>query len=232
MTWHDLVGDEAQSKRGILTLKYPVERGCVTNFDDYEKVMHHTFYSELRVAPEEHPLILPIPSLMPHYNKEKICQIMFENFNVPALQLFPEGICAAAAAGRTTALVLIMGETNTYAVPVWEGADLPHAALRLDVGGRDLTDYLMKIMTERGYSFTTTAERDIVRDMKEKLTYVAVDFEGEMESAAVRPPHSIFFLMLLTRSGFGLVELQYYREELRASRWSGHHSWQRAIPMC
>ncbi|CAK9821606.1 Actin, clone 205 [Anthophora retusa] len=103
------VGDEAQSKRGILTLKYPIEHGIITNWDDMEKIWHHTFY---------------------------------------------------------------------------EGYALPHAILRLDLAGRDLTDYLMKILTERGYSFTTTAEREIVRDIKEKLCYVALDFEQEMATAA------------------------------------------------
>jgi len=177
------VGDEAQSRRGICQLKYPIEHGIIKSWDDMEKIWDHIFRNELRVDPEEHPVLCTEAPLNPKSNREKMITTMFETFNVPSFYVAVQAVLSLYSSGRTSGIVLDCGDGVSHTVPIYEGYCLPHAVQRLDLAGRDLTENLMRILQERGYSFTTSAEKEIVRDIKEKVAYVALNYNEELEKA-------------------------------------------------
>ncbi|XP_050392306.2 actin-3 isoform X2 [Patella vulgata] len=177
------IGDEAQSLRGILSLEYPIKHGIVSNWDDMETIWHHTFHNELRASPDEHPVLLTEAPLNPKINRELMTQIMFETFNTPGFAVALQAILAIYASGRGNGIVLDSGDGVSHVIPIYQGYTVPYAIDRLDLAGKDLTEYLQRILNERGYSFTTKAELEIVRDIKEKLSYIAEDFSAEMNKA-------------------------------------------------
>lgn len=107
---------------------------------------------------------------------------MFEKFNVPAFSVVTGAVASLYSSGRTTGVVIESGNTLSYSVPVYEGYALPNTTLHTEIGGLSITGLLMKTLSERGYSFTTAAEREIIRDIKEKLCYMAQDFNEEMHA--------------------------------------------------
>ncbi|KAE8157720.1 actin family [Aspergillus tamarii] len=169
------VGDSALANREMLSLTNPIEHGSITNWDDMEKIWNHTFVNELQVAPAEYPVLMTEPPLNPKIEREKATQIMLEAFEVPAFSLGIGAVLALHASGRTTGLSVGCGHGSVDCVPVYEGFALPHAILRQDIGGKEITEYLANRLDGNSLS------SDIFRDMKEKHCYVALDAEEESQ---------------------------------------------------
>jgi actin-related protein len=174
------VGAEAQAKRGVLALKYPIEHGIVNDWDAMEKIWEHTYTNELRVKSQDHNAMLTEAPMNPKQNREKMTQIFFDTFHVPRFYVAIQAVLSLYASGRTTGIVIDSGDGVTHSVPIYEGYSLPHAIMRVNLAGRTLTDHMVKLLSETGHHFSTSAEREIVRDIKEELCYVALDFEAEL----------------------------------------------------
>lgn len=125
---------------------------------------------ELRVSPDEHPVMMTEAPLNPKPNREKMMEIMFEKFSVPQFYLAIQQVLALYASGRTTGLVVDSGDAVTQTVPIYEGFALSHAIMKINLAGKDLTEYLIRLMGEAGREFSNIpeTERDNARDTKEK----------------------------------------------------------------
>ena len=174
------IGEEAMELKGIMNLQYPIEHGVVEDWPAMERIWHYTFYTDLRIDPSEFPVLLTEAPLNPRLNREKMTEIMFETFNVPAMYIATQAVLSLYASGRTTGCVIDIGDGVSHVVPIFEGFALTHAIQRIDLAGRDVTNYLRRLLRQSGYTFDSSAEKETVRDIKEKLCYVALDPEKEI----------------------------------------------------
>jgi len=169
------VGKKLDEHRGSFILEYPMDKGHIVDggWDAMEALWEHIYSKpNINVKAEDHPVLLTEAPLNPCHNRDKVAEIFFENFRAPALFFAPPAVLSLYASGRTTGVVLDVGEGVTHAVPVYEGFALPHSVTRSDVAGRDVTRQMQLLLRRSGLSFTTTAEADLVKTMKEESCFV------------------------------------------------------------
>jgi len=172
-----LAEEAPKQEEQFFNITHPVQGGMVVNWDDMEKLWHYIFYTQLKVAPEEHPVFLTQSALTPKANKEKTTQIMFETFNTPAMYVADQAEMTLCGAGRVSGVALECGHDVTCAVPVFEGYVMPHAVQKSRVAGDAVTKYLNRLMKEKGVELGL----DIIMDIKEKTSFVRENMSGDVE---------------------------------------------------
>nr|WAQ15581.1 Arp2 [Halisarca dujardinii] len=178
-----MVGDEASQLRHMLEVNYPMENGIVRNWEDMKHVWDYTFKEKLKVDTKECKVLLTEPPMNPMKNREKMVEMMFEEYNCKGVYVAIQAVLTLYAQGLLTGVVIDSGDGVTHICPVYEGFSLPHLTRRLDIAGRDVTKYLIKLLLLRGYAFNHSADFETVRMMKEKLCYVGYDIEQEQKLA-------------------------------------------------
>lgn len=179
-----MVGDEASQLRSMLECSYPMDNGIVRNWDDMMHVWDYTFgETKLNINPRECKVLLTEPPLNPSKNREKMVEVMFEKYGFNGVFIAIQAVLTLYAQGLLTGVVIDSGDGVTHICPVYEGFALPHLTRRLDIAGRDITKYLIKLLLLRGYAFNQTADFETIRMMKEKLCYVGYDIEQEQKLA-------------------------------------------------
>jgi actin beta/gamma 1 len=166
------VGSEVVPVQSKVKRCHPVEHGVIQDFEHMECLWEHAFES-IGIDPSSHPVLLTDPPFNPKSNRAHMAEIMFESFAVPCLNVSVQGVLALYGEGRTTGVVLDIGEGVTHTIPIYNGFCMPHCVNRLDFAGKDLNTLLAKLVAQRGISLTSTDDQQHVRRMKETNCYCA-----------------------------------------------------------
>ena len=170
------IGEDAQLKRGVLTLRHPMEHGIIMYWDDMELIWDYTFNQQLKIDPKNNNVMLTEAPLNPKINREKMMEIMFEKFQVNASYVAIQGVLSLYASARTTGIVLDIGDGVTHTIPVFDGYCIPFSVGRQNFAGRDITDHLKRLLNAKGCRFNTSSDNEIVRCIKEKYAYCVLDY--------------------------------------------------------
>ncbi|XP_074052147.1 uncharacterized protein LOC141494923 [Macrotis lagotis] len=152
-------------------------RGVVSDWDALEVLWNHIFYSKLCVAPEELAVLVADSPVSPCTNREKVVELLFECFGVPAMQTVHQALLSLYAYGRTTGLVMGSGHGTSYVAPIITGELAPLNIYRLDVAGKDLSEYLSQLLMAGGQP---PPKADVLTQMKETCCYVTLDMVSEL----------------------------------------------------
>jgi len=178
-----MVGDDASKARQNLKINLPMENGRVKDWEDIFHVWNYTFQERLKINPTECKILLTEPPENPIANRKKMLQAMFETYGFKAAYVAIQAILTLYAQALISGVVVDSGDGVTHVVPVYEGYSLNFNMRRIDVAGRDVTRYMINLLTLRGYAFNRSADEEVVQKIKEQLCYVARDKEFEKQLA-------------------------------------------------
>ncbi|KAK0062931.1 actin gamma [Biomphalaria pfeifferi] len=167
------VGQKAIDRISDLELHYPIKRGLITNWDDMEVLWAFMFKDALSVDPSKHPVLMSEALNNSSFNREKTAQILFEKFQIPSLFMTNQAVLSLYHAGRVTGTIVDIGAGATSVVPIYEGFNIGEASVKVDLAGSDITEYLIRLLKDKGHNLTSPPNKLIAKKIKETLCLVS-----------------------------------------------------------
>jgi actin-related protein 2 len=173
----EMLCDEVTPVRSMLNITYPVSEGIVRNWEDMTKVWSYAFSNKMHLDTSDTKVLLTEAPLNPLKNREKMYEVMFETLGFAAAKVEVQATLALLGQGLMDGVVLDSGDGVTHCIPIMEGTISNHAIQRLNLAGRHMTEYLVKLLLIRGYAFNLSADFETVREIKERTCYCSCNLE-------------------------------------------------------
>jgi len=174
-----IIGTEAEKKFGILDISYPIQGGVVVNWDEMERIWANTFYGELKIAPEEHNLLLTESPFITRKDREKTLEMMFETFNCASTYIVAQSVLAAYSVGKSTGISIDCGHTSLNFAPIYEGFLQRHCVQHIPIAGKDINDILINLLIKNGQVIESKMQKQSIIKAKELYCYFAQNYEQE-----------------------------------------------------
>lgn len=168
-------GDETNEIGHLLEMKYPIANGVIRDMDEMCLLWDYTFHEKMAIDPKNHDLMLSEIPMFSNRHRSKVYEVMFERYGFQSIQSAAQGILSLYSNGLDTGVAVECGEGVIHCTPIFEGYEVPKANKRVDIGGRNITEFLVRLMQRRGYSFNKSSDFETVRVMKEMFCYAACD---------------------------------------------------------
>ncbi|MFX0162413.1 MAG: hypothetical protein ACFE68_03620 [Candidatus Hodarchaeota archaeon] len=158
---------------------FPVR--AIKNWDALEQMINYILQETFRVEPNLHPLVFPDSIMSTQSERETLVKFCFERINAPAVMLLDKNVLALFSTGKVTGIIVNIEENFTEIVPIKDARPIVEAMVSLKLGGKTITETLEKLLGKKGMGFTTRLEKRSLKDIKEKLCYVSLNFDEEVK---------------------------------------------------
>ena len=175
-----IIGSEAEKKFGILDISYPIQGGKIVNWNEMERIWTNTFYSELKIAPEEHNILLSESPFTSREDREKTLETMFETFNCASVYIEAQSVLAAYSVGKSTGISVDCGHTSLNFAPVYEGFLIKNCVHHIPIGGKDINDFLINLLIRNGQVIESKMQKQSITKAKELYCYICQNYEDEV----------------------------------------------------